>query len=358
MSMGLQRLASLAGALAAAALLAACAGIPSAPPVEDRGAARAGAAGAAPAQAAPQAQAPRRGAYYKDDGPGDNSPDFAAIPEPVPRVEPLSRAANNPYNVFGVDYVPLRSLAPFTQRGTGSWYGRRFQGQRTSSGEPYDMYGMTAAHPTLPIPSYARVTNLANGRSVIVRVNDRGPFLSGRIMDLSYTAAWKLGYAEAGSTTLQVELLTPETITALSAHRPPAALARADTPPAPATAPAAAQPAAAQTVALGASPVAPLSTPLPAPAPANTMPASAALPVDATGGLLYLQLGAFSLRDNAESFRGRLQREFDWMSPVIDIVEKGGLFRLRLGPYRSRGDADSAAERIRAALDMKPVLVQ
>ncbi len=162
-----------------------------------------------PAPASPQ-PGPGKGAYYKDDGPGANPPqDLAAVPDAVPRAEPLHRFANRPYQVFGKDYVPLTRVAPFKQTGMASWYGRRYHGNATSSGEKYDMYAMTAAHPTLPIPSYARVTSLATGRSVVVRVNDRGPFHAERIIDLSYTAAWKLGYAQAGSARVEVEAVLP-----------------------------------------------------------------------------------------------------------------------------------------------------
>ncbi|MSQ49387.1 MAG: septal ring lytic transglycosylase RlpA family protein [Betaproteobacteria bacterium] len=158
----------------------------------------------------PSVSVPAKGAYYKDDGPGANPPlDLAAIPDARPRVEPLHRFANRPYQVFGKDYVPVAKLAPFRQAGVGSWYGRRYHGSPTSSGERYDMYAMTAAHPTLPIPSYVRVSNPANGRSVVLRINDRGPFHADRIIDLSYTAAWKLGYVEAGSARLEVESLLP-----------------------------------------------------------------------------------------------------------------------------------------------------
>ncbi|HEX5126921.1 MAG TPA: septal ring lytic transglycosylase RlpA family protein, partial [Rhodocyclaceae bacterium] len=144
--------------------------------------------------------AKRPGGYYKDDGPGDNPPpNLGDIPNAQPRVEALNRYANRPYVALGQSYSPRQQVVPFVERGLASWYGKRFQGVRTSSGEPYDMYAMTAAHPTLPIPSYARVTNLENGRSVIVRINDRGPFHKDRIMDLSYTAAWKLGYVDKGS---------------------------------------------------------------------------------------------------------------------------------------------------------------
>lgn len=153
--------------------------------------------------------APERGGYYKDDGPGARVPDLAAIPDAVPRHEPLHRWANRPYERFGRRYVPLTRVGPFQQRGVASWYGRRFHGNPTSSGEPYDMYKMTAAHPILPIPSFARVTNLSNGRSVVVRINDRGPFHRNRIIDLSYAAAYKLGYVTAGSTRVIVEQIVP-----------------------------------------------------------------------------------------------------------------------------------------------------
>ena len=160
--------------------------------------------------APPQAPAPKGGGYYKDDGPGATPlPNLAAVPDAVPRAEPLHRFANRPYQALGKDYVPLTALAEFRQQGMGSWYGRRYHGSRTSSGETYDMYAMSAAHPTLPIPSYARVTSVANGRSVVVRINDRGPFLADRVIDLSYVAAWKLGYIEAGSALVVVESILP-----------------------------------------------------------------------------------------------------------------------------------------------------
>lgn len=153
----------------------------------------------------------RKGGYYKDDGPPERPPaSLDAIADAKPRLEPLHRYANRPYRVFGKDYTPLTSLQPFRQRGMASWYGKRFHGNKTSSGEAYDMYKMTAAHPTLPIPSYARVTNLANGRSVVVRINDRGPFHAGRVIDLSYAAAHRLGYIGAGSARVEVEAIIPD----------------------------------------------------------------------------------------------------------------------------------------------------
>ena len=148
----------------------------------------------------------RRGGYYKDDGPGDKAPpNLERVADAVPRAEPLHKFANRPYEAGGKTYTPLSSVQPFRQRGLASWYGKRYHGKKTSSGEAYDMYAMTAAHPTLPIPSYARVTHAGSGKSVVVRINDRGPFHGGRIIDLSYVAAHKLGFVQAGGAEVVVE---------------------------------------------------------------------------------------------------------------------------------------------------------
>ncbi len=152
---------------------------------------------------------PKRGGYYENDGPPDRAPaDQAEAPDAVPRVEPLLDRVNRPYTALGRSYTPLTSDVPFRQKGTASWYGRQFHGNRTASGEIYDMFAMTAAHPTLPIPSYVRVVNPRNGKSAIVRVNDRGPFKPDRIIDLSYGAAMKLGIAGAGTGEVEIERLT------------------------------------------------------------------------------------------------------------------------------------------------------
>jgi rare lipoprotein A len=200
-------------ALSAAAFLAGCGSAPRAPESGDAttvAKTRPGLIGKLPLL--PRAGS-GRGGYYLDDGPGDDIPEgLENTPDAVPRVEPYANRGNKPYVVFGETYTPFLDDRPLKQRGRGSWYGKKFHGQRTSSGEPYDMFQMTAAHPTLPIPSYARVTNLANGRRVIVRVNDRGPFKSSRVMDLSYTAALKLGYLNSGSAELEVERLLPDEI--------------------------------------------------------------------------------------------------------------------------------------------------
>jgi rare lipoprotein A len=149
------------------------------------------------------------GGYYQEDGPQAQMPpetDLLATPDAVPLAEEIpNKHFNRPYVVMGKTYTPLTHRESFQEEGIASWYGKQFHGKRTSSGEPYNMYTMTAAHPTLPIPSYVRVTNLSNQRQVIVKVNDRGPFHRGRIIDLSYTAALKLGYVNQGSTKVKIE---------------------------------------------------------------------------------------------------------------------------------------------------------
>jgi rare lipoprotein A len=136
--------------------------------------------------------------------------DLSALPDPVPRREPRSRYGNHsPYEVFGRTYTVMERADGYSQTGIASWYGEKFHGRRTSSGEVYDMYQLTAAHRYLPLPNYARVTNLDNGRSVIVRVNDRGPFHSDRLIDLSYAAAVRLDFVEQGTARVRVEIVTP-----------------------------------------------------------------------------------------------------------------------------------------------------
>jgi len=298
----------------------------------------------------PAASTPSRrgGGYYQDDGPGDNAPaNLDQIEDAQPRQEPLHRFANNPYEVFGQQYVPYKALTPYRQRGIGSWYGRKFHGQRTSSGEPYDMYAMTAAHATLPIPSYARVTSLANGRSVIVRVNDRGPFHSGRLVDLSYAAAYRLGYAGVGSASVEVEAIMPEEMPVLAARRRQGAqpaMAAAPRPPE--------QHAVAET-----RPIAPVIEVAAAPLAPETAKSVQPIPVDAEASGIYLQLGAFSGRDNAENFRVRVYQQLAWLSEAIQIYSRDGMFRLHLGPYRDRDEAGGVAERIREALQFKPLIV-
>lgn len=151
------------------------------------------------------------GRYYLNDGPpkGVTQAQIDAVQEPVPKVERFVSGTLKPYVAMGNSYRPMNKLAPYHARGVASWYGTRYQGLPTASGERYDAMKITAAHPTLPIPSYVRVTNIENGRTLVVRVNDRGPFLSDRLIDLSYVAAAKLGYAGKGSALVEIDVILP-----------------------------------------------------------------------------------------------------------------------------------------------------
>jgi rare lipoprotein A len=278
----------------------------------------------APRASAPAAAPPASGKYYLDDGPGANPPDnIDSIPDAVPRLEPLHRAANRPYAVLGREYVPATTLKPYRERGIASWYGRRFHGQKTSIGETYDMYAMTAAHPTLPLPSYARVTSVASGRSVVVRVNDRGPFLHGRLIDLSYAAAHRLGIAQNGSGEVEVEALLPAAM---------AQSAQATQPP---LAPVAAAPA--------------ITTPLAPPASVPSTEAGDAPPVASVAGGYSVQLGAFANFANAQAFLSRAQNQLATAQVEAKIRQTGGLYRVYIGPYPARSEAQRIGERITQA---------
>ena len=149
-----------------------------------------------------------KGAYYLDDGPEEVIPEnLSSIPNAIPKKEPLNKFSNRPYKVFGKTYYPMTSLKPYTATGYATWYGKKYHGNKTSIGEVYDMYKMTAAHKTLPLPCYVKVTNLKNDKTVIVRVNDRGPFVKDRVIDLSYAAANRLEIIEKGSELVKVELI-------------------------------------------------------------------------------------------------------------------------------------------------------
>jgi rare lipoprotein A len=354
-------------------LLAACGSVPKAPSsAADAAAGRPAASnGKNTARSSIPALPPAgsgRGGYYQDDGPGDAPPaGLEALPDAEPKIEPYSTRGNKPYTVFGTTYRPITDERPFKQRGVGSWYGKKFHGQKTSSGEPYDMYRMTAAHPTLPIPSYARVTNLNNGVQIIVRINDRGPFHSSRIIDLSYTAALKLGYLGKGSSQLEVERLLPDEIERIAAaKRNPPQQAQAAAPTLQ-VAPQNIDPAAnAATVATPApvqagNPVAALPIALPAASQpqqeaAPPLIASAVDGVAANG--FYLQLGAYAQANNAEAVRNRLSQQWANSLPPIEVVEYGLFYRLYSGPFANRTDAASAAQQMQDAGLSKPVIVQ
>jgi rare lipoprotein A len=310
----------LQGTLAAAllALLAAC----STPP-------KPGTPSDAPATSAPL-----------DGPPANPPPDLASRPDPEPRVEPLrSGGPNKPYEVLGQRYTPLAADLPLAETGLASWYGRKFHGRPTASGEIYDMYASTAAHRTMPIPSYAQVRNPANGREVVVRVNDRGPFHADRVIDLSYAAALKLGVLR-GVTPVEVRRLTHEDIRT--------GRWRGDGTPADTALALAAPP-----------PAAPLAEPVAAP-PAPTVapsPAGAAAPSVAAPGY-WVQLGAFRQRQGAHDLRQQLARELAWLEPWLAIFDDRALYRLQAGPYATQGDAQRTAERIRGAAAVQPMVLQ
>jgi rare lipoprotein A len=324
-----------------------------------------------------------------DDGPLDQkAPDPATVADAVPKAEPLMAKANRPYVVFGRGYQPLTTLQPYRERGIASWYGRKFHGNRTSSGEVYDMFAMTAAHPTLPLPSYVRVTRVATNQSIIVRVNDRGPFLNNRVIDLSYTAANKLGYVDAGSAEVEIELIVePRTYVAAASARVPAPVLAAAAAAAPVTPMAVVPPGTAVATPIAPITLAPKSvvatgedkpadvvpavteerltletqiaaeSPRPEPSvgssPVAAKSAETAAARAAPGGI-YLQLGAFAARENAQAAQARIKSQLSTLSVPIEIFADGALFKLQAGPYARRDDAASEAERIKEATGARP----
>lgn len=293
---------------------------------------------------------------YATDGLGDRIPaDIAAIPNAVPRVEHPAAANFRPYEVFGVRYTPLAENQPYRQEGIASWYGRKFHGEKTANGETYDMYAMTAAHPLLPVPSYARVTRVSTGKSIIVRINDRGPFHPGRIIDLSYVAAAKLGLVGPGSGEVEVQAITNRDILAGNYSKPAPLLLAASTPGAPPATPVPPPPPiAASSRVRTPEPVIP-----PDLMPTQTQVAPPAIPPlpAAAGptqpGSIYLQFGAFASADNAQAFSQRINAQIDGRTAVS---YKQPLYRVRLGPYATRDDAARAASDLARTADMNPVI--
>jgi rare lipoprotein A len=254
------------------------------------------------------AETPKKGGYYLDDGPGDAPPpDIDAIADAVPRYEPPLARSNRPYNALGESYTPMTEYQPYNASGVASWYGKRYHGQKTSSGEVYDMYGMSAAHTTLPIPSYVRVTNPENGRSVVVRVNDRGPFKKDRLIDLSYAAAYKLRLTEKGSGLVEVE--------AIDARSQAAAPV---------------QPALGLDKSLDKRPL-------------------------AAGGA-FVQVGAFKQKDNADQLRDRIKQSGVAQSGEVESWYNDGIHRVRLGPYANRDEAERTAAQIKQTLGLTAIV--
>jgi rare lipoprotein A len=240
-----------------------------------------------------------------------------SMPDAVPRIEPRARSGNPPfYHVFGKRYYVLSSSVGYRERGVASWYGPGFHKVRTSIGEPYDMYGMSAAHKTLPLPAYVHVTNLQNGRSVVVRVNDRGPFVGNRIIDLSYSAAAKLDMLRNGTAMVEVRTIDPSA--------PPPVITASAT-PAPAAAPAATAP----------------GTAAPALGGGVTSPAAAA-------PALFVQAGAFSDPANAERLAEKL-RGGSYGKVIVrdDQIAGRRMYRVRIGPVPNVAEFD----RVVAALE-------
>ncbi|HYC35853.1 MAG TPA: septal ring lytic transglycosylase RlpA family protein [Usitatibacter sp.] len=271
------------------------------------------ACGTAPKAPSAPSPVPHPSSRFDTDGPPETIPDnLASIPDAVPRDEPFHRFANRPYTVFGQTYVPVVNKQPTKERGIASWYGRKFHGQKTASGETYDMFAMTAAHKTMPIPSYARVTNVRNGKSVVVRINDRGPFHANRIIDLSYAAAERIGIVAAGAAMVEVQRLLPGAEGEV--------LASASTP-----------------------------------APARSATVETPLVAQEAAGL-WLQLGAFSSAEAAEGFRDRVAREMPWLLEPVSISSRDGLHRVRLGPYRNAQEAEAIGDKVRRSVGLTPVL--
>ena len=274
------------------------------------------------------------GGYYLDDGPGDNPPkDIDSIANASPKKEPLIARANKPYVALGTTYTPMTAYQPYKLNGVASWYGKRYHGKNTSSGEVYDMYAMTAAHPTLPLPSYVKVTNASNGRWVIVRVNDRGPFKSNRIIDLSYAAAYKLRFSNQGSSNVIVETIDPSkpyidatTILPVTEQTAVAKVA----PPVIKTAPA---------VIKTTQPVADKS------AENNNLPKA-----------YFIQAGAFKGEANANALIKKIQGLDISQNAGINNVYNNGLYRLKLGPYDTKQEADQVASKIRKQLNTSVII--
>ena len=303
------------------------------------------------------------------DGPEARPPtDLAQVPDAQPRVEAIRPGGpNKPYEVLGRDYTPLAEDRAVSERGLASWYGRKFHGRRTASGEVYNMYAMTAAHKTLPIPSYARVRNPANGREVVLRINDRGPFHPGRIIDLSYTAALKLGILN-GVAPVELERITHDDIRSGAWRRgaQDTRLAVSEAVPAVAASPDVSVP----EIATPPRPAlqrplvdGPVAGPLAGPSTASE-PVAAVVPepprraFTAAARGFWVQLGAFRDGSGAETFQRRVAAELDWLAPLLAVFTETQLHRLQAGPYPTREEAGSAAQRIREALQLVPLIVE
>jgi rare lipoprotein A len=290
------------------------------------------------------------------DGPPPTTPaDLANVPDPEPRVEPIRPGGpNKPYSVLGQSYEPVAADVPWKQRGVASWYGQKFQGRRTASGELFSLYGLTAAHRTLPIPSYVRVRHVASGKEVIVRVNDRGPFHSARVLDLSYAAAMKLGIVSMGSAEVELERLTFEDIRTGAWRRGEPANGSS---PAPVDDPimALAQQAAPASLPPSFESSGPSLAPAPAPAPVSESGGRAYTPA-AQG--FWVQVAALGQRQGVEKLQQRINAELSSLTPLMAVFKESALFRLQVGPYESREQAQGVARTVRDVLALNPMVIE
>ncbi len=252
------------------------------------------------------------GGYYLDDGPGDHPPEnIDAIPDATPKVEPFNARANQPYIALDNKYIPMTSFYPYKERGVASWYGKRYHGKKTSIGEYYDMYSMTGAHTTLPIPCYVRVTNTENGKSVIVRINDRGPFKKDRVIDLSFAAAYKLRLSDKGSGPVEVELIDPRQFSALK--KTPDVITEK------------------------------IKEKEVTPTQVKTEEAIANEP-------LYIQAGAFKNEKNADLLLKQLSEMKLENTPPFKKQFSEDLFHVMIGPFNSKNEATNIADLIKSKI--------
>ena len=287
----------------------------------------------------------KSGGYYLDDGPGDNPPaNIDAIPDAVPRVEPLLPRANKPYIALGNSYTPMTEFQPYKKRGIASWYGKRYHGQKTSAGEIYDMYGMTGAHPILPIPSYVRVTNPENQKSVIVRINDRGPFHSDRLIDLSYAASYKLRLSGKGSGIVDVEAIDAKKYLQNSSTD----LADKET-------------TTANVPSVVVEPLKPSQSSEPVRiensdannAPVINQEKLNSVPVAG----VFVQVGAFKSVDNAGLLSKKIMAQNLVENAPVNSWYNQGIYRVRIGPYANRTEAEVIAAKVKKALGVNTYII-
>ena len=246
----------------------------------------------------------KSGAYYLDDGPEENPPgNLDEIPNAQPKYEALSKWASRPYVAFDKKYTPMTKIIPFKEEGYASWYGKRYHGKKTSIGETYDMYQMTGAHKTLPLPCYIKVTNLKNKRSVIIRVNDRGPFIDERIIDLSYAAAHRLRIIETGSELVRIEMVNPSLTSK------------------------------------------------------NIKGADNVTSANSSMKYFYIQAGAFSSEDNASYLINRLSKIQFRNSLNIKKLSKNSLHLVTIGPYDSKIKAEQALKDISQKIQLNSFII-